>query len=213
YSFPADFGGVIVNGEEMEGEKYGYITSASLFLAQATASSNIANKLETQARLASYSQIRFIKVSNIPPQETLLSLVGMKEVLMLNLLGSLLILAVLIIFFFGSVVYERKTEFAIMRVCGASTKIVKRLVFLEELLIICITLAEGYGLGLLSAWIFTNIAFPAIYYPAPIPYVLDIPFFLILGVLGLSFVVLIFGSTLASKQITGQKITLILKNL
>ncbi|MFX0090383.1 MAG: SBBP repeat-containing protein, partial [Candidatus Hodarchaeota archaeon] len=208
-----DYGGVLVNGREMLGEEYDYINTADLFLARAPASHNSTNHFETQNRLIQYSQVRHIELSEALPDVNLLSLVGMNGILWLNLIGALIILLVLIIFFFGTIVYERKTEFAIMRACGASVQAVKRLVFWEELLLLAVTLAEGYGLGVLFAWIFTSIAFPAIYYPTPLPYVLDIPPLFVLGLLVTSFLLLIIGSSISSRQITGQKIALILKNL
>lgn len=215
--FLENHGGLLINGHEMEGPSYDNITTSNLFFARAPDSNDIPTKLETQNRLLENNQIssriRYIKVSELPPPETFLSLIGMTGILWLNLIGSLVILAILIYFFFGTIVFERKTEFAIMRACGASTKAVKRLVFLEGLLLLAITLAEGYGIGMLFAWIYTTISFPAIHYPVPLPYILDIPIMLIGGLLGLSLLVFIIGSNLSSKQITGQKIALILKNL
>ncbi|MFX0090660.1 MAG: FtsX-like permease family protein, partial [Candidatus Hodarchaeota archaeon] len=173
--FLEDYGGVIINGYAMLEVEYN-ITTADLFLAQATEPDNMAAKLETKNRLLGSPGVRHVGVSNIPPQDDILNLVGMNTILMLNLVGSLLVLVVVIIFFFGTVVHERKTEFAIMRACGASIKGVKRLVIYEELILLGFTLIEGYGLGAFFAWIFVNITFPTIYHPAPVAYVITIPF-------------------------------------
>ncbi|MFX0091660.1 MAG: ABC transporter permease, partial [Candidatus Hodarchaeota archaeon] len=212
-SFLEDYGGVIINGYEMFGVEYDNITTADLFLARAPDSHDMITKRETQNRLLGYSQIRQIILSNTPPEDNLLSLVGMNEILLLNLIGSLIILVVLIIFFFGTTVYERKTEFAIMRASGASIKAIKSLIFWEEVILLAVTVVEGYGLGVLFAWIFTYISFPALYYPPPLPYLFEIPYGIILGLLVITILFLVIGSTLSSKQVAGQKIVLILKNL
>ncbi|MFX0062232.1 MAG: SBBP repeat-containing protein [Candidatus Hermodarchaeota archaeon] len=212
-SYLPSLGGVIINGHEMQQEEYNNLTSANLFLARAPESNNMNAKLETRSRLLASPQIRHVQLSNLPPQDAILSLVGIDSILLLNLTGSLVILVVVIVFFFGTVVYERKTEFAIMRACGASAETVRRQVLWEELILLVVTITEGYGLGVFFAWIFTNIAFPVIYYPAPLPYVLDIPINVILVLLVITILVLSLGTILSSKVITGQNIALILKNL
>ncbi|MFX1253378.1 MAG: SBBP repeat-containing protein [Promethearchaeota archaeon] len=212
-SYLPSLGGVIVNGHEMQQEAYNYLNSTNLFLARAPESNDMNTKLDTRSRLLASPQIRHVQLSNLPPQDAILSLVGIDSILLLNLTGSLVILVVVIIFFFGTVVYERKTEFAIMRACGASAETVRRQVLWEELILLVVTVTEGYGLGVFFAWIFTNIAFPVIYYPAPLPYVLDIPLNLILVLLVITIVILSLGTRLSSKIITGQNIALTLKNL
>jgi ABC-type antimicrobial peptide transport system permease subunit len=205
-SYLPNLGGVIVNGQYMQQE-------TNLFLAQAPESDNMNTKLETRSRLLASPLIRHVQLSNLPSQDAILSLVGIDSILLLNLAGSLVILMVVIIFFFGTVVYERKTEFAIMRACGASAETVRRQVLWEELILLVVTVTEGYGLGVFFAWIFTNIAFPVIYYPAPLPYVLDIPLNVIIVLLVITILILILGTIFSSRVITGQNIASILKNL
>ncbi|MFX1255024.1 MAG: FtsX-like permease family protein [Promethearchaeota archaeon] len=154
-------------------------------------------------------QTKYFDIRNVG----FLSLTGTSGILTFNFLLSIAIFFLALLLFFAHIVDQRRAEYAIMRVCGAKTHDLYRLISSEGFLIIGLSFLIAAILGLTFAWILSRISLRYLPFNNILPltfyFPLDLlaPFILFLGI------AFLIGTIYPSRRVIGQNITNIIKNL
>jgi ABC-type lipoprotein release transport system permease subunit len=142
-----------------------------------------------------------------------LSLTGIMGSLSFIFILSIFFFFLTMVIFFSHVIDRRRAEYAIMRVCGARSKDLYKVISGEGLLIIGISFVISIILGLSFAWIFSKVSVRFLPFYNALPLTFDFPLYFIIPLAVLILIAILLATIFPSRRVKGQSIPDIIKNL
>ncbi|MFX0062231.1 MAG: FtsX-like permease family protein [Candidatus Hermodarchaeota archaeon] len=142
-----------------------------------------------------------------------LSLTGTAGILSFNFIIAGLIFFLGLILFFNHVIDQRSAEYAVMRVCGARTSDLSKMISSEGLLVIGISFTTSTILGLTFAWIFSKISLKYVPSFNVLPLTFEFPLYSLVPLIFVIGAIIFLGTLYTARRVKEQSIIRIIKNL
>ncbi|MFX1254579.1 MAG: FtsX-like permease family protein [Promethearchaeota archaeon] len=154
-------------------------------------------------------QIHDYKLENVG----FLSLTGIIGSLSFNFILAIFLFFLTMVIFFAHVIDRRRGEYAILRVCGARSKDLYKVISSEGILIIGISFLISIILGLTFSWIFAKISVRFLPFYNALPLTFDFPIYFVILLTVLILFAILLATIYPSRRVKGQSIPEIIKNL